>query len=89
MPTLSVFFGITVMMYWVDIGQHNLPHIHAEYAEHEVVINIETNQVIVGHFPRRKLKLLQAWVDLHQDELMANWEAAADGETIQKIEPLR
>jgi hypothetical protein len=65
MPTISVFYGIKVMIYWVDEGQHNRPHIHCKYGEYEVVMDIETNDVIVGRFPRKKLKLLQSWINLH------------------------
>jgi hypothetical protein len=56
MPTLSVFYGIKVMMYWMDSEQHHRPHFHARYAEHEASIAIESGDVIAGHLPRKKLK---------------------------------
>jgi hypothetical protein len=89
MPTLSIFYGIKVIMYFIDNKEHNTPHIHAKYAEYTVVIDIERNEVIVGDFPRKKLKLLQTWVDLHQEELMANWDLASTGQATSKIEPLK
>lgn len=89
MPTISIFYGITVMVYWMDTGQHNRPHIHVRYAEYEASVDIKTGERLAGDFPRKKLNLLQTWMDLHQDELMANWEAACEGEQTTKIEPLR
>jgi hypothetical protein len=89
MPTISVFYGIKIMMYFMDSEEHHTPHIHAKYAEYTAVIDIEANDVIVANFPRKKLKLVQTWVDLHQDELLANWDLANEGQPIRNIEPLR
>ena len=36
-----------------------------------------------------KRKLVEAWIEIHQDELMADWELAISGEEIFKIEPLK
>lgn len=89
MPPISTFYGITVMMYWMDNKQHHSPHFHVKYAEHKASIAIATGNVLDGHLPRKKLKLVQAWMDLHQDELIANWEAASEGKPTNAIEPLR
>ena len=58
-------------------------------AEYEASVDIKTNEHLAGDFPRKKLNLVQTWIELHRDELMANWEAASNGEEINKIEPLR
>jgi len=76
-------------MYFMDNKQHNLPHIHVKYQEHEVVVEIPDGKVIEGDIPSRKMKLLQAWIEIHKDELMADWELAVSGEHPYKIEPLR
>ena len=55
MPTLSIFYGIVIQMFWQD---HPPPHFHALYAEHEVLIAIETLDVIEGNLPRRALSLV-------------------------------
>jgi hypothetical protein len=89
MPTLSVFYGITVMMYWVDIDRHSLPHIHVRYGEYEASVDIQTGERLAGDFPRKKLNLVQTWIELHREELLANWGLAVDGESISKIEPLK
>jgi Domain of unknown function (DUF4160) len=88
MPIISMFYGIIVRLYLLDNKHHNLPHIHAKYAEHEASIEIASGEVLAGELPRKQLRLLQAWIELHQDELMADWELAANGEQPYKILPL-
>jgi shikimate kinase len=89
MPALSTFYGIIVYMYFMDNKQHNLPHIHVKYQEHEVIISIPGGEVLEGSIPTAKMKLLQAWIELHKDELMADWELAVTGQHPYKIEPLK
>ena len=48
MPEISRFYGIVIKMYFAD---HAPPHFHAEYAEHEVRIAINTLAVITGTLP--------------------------------------
>jgi hypothetical protein len=55
MPTLSVFYGIVIQMFWRD---HAPPHFHALHAEHEILIDIRTLEIIEGEFPRRALSLV-------------------------------
>ena len=74
-------------MYLID-SRHHLPHIHARYAEFEASVGIEDGELMAGDLPRKQLRLVQAWIELHRDELMANWELAISGETPYKIAPL-
>ena len=89
MPTISMFFGILVRMYLLDDKQHNLPHIRIVYAEHEATISIADGSVLGGHLPRKQLKLVQAWIEIHTEELAADWSLAVSGQAPYKIEPLR
>ncbi len=89
MPTISMFYGIIVSMYFMDDKQHHRPHIHVKYQEHEAVVSIPDGDLIEGGIPRPKMKLLQAWIELHKDELVADWELAVSGQHPYKIEPLR
>lgn len=73
----------------MDNKQHKLPHVHAKYQEYEVVVEIPEGNVLDGNIPVAKMKLLQAWIEIHKDELMADWELAVSGEHPYKIEPLR
>ncbi len=88
MPTLSMFYGIIVRMFDEDSGQHNRPHIHAVYSGQEIVVDLN-GEVIEGKFPKGKMKLLLAWMEIHKDELEANWKLLCDGEPAFKIEPLK
>ena len=71
MPTISIFFGIIVEMYWQD---HNPPHIHVWYQGEEAMISIETGEIVSGHLPRRATKIVREWVLRRQQELEENWE---------------
>jgi shikimate kinase len=89
MPALSTFYGIIVYMYFMDNKQHNLPHIHVKYQGQEVIVSIPEGEVLEEKIPPSKMKLLQAWVEIHRDELVADWELAVSGEQPYKIDPLR
>ena len=86
MPEISRFYGIVIKMFFDD---HNPPHFHALYGEHEVLIDINTFAVFAGHLPPRALGLVIEWATLHQDELLNDWERAQGQEPLSKIEPLK
>ncbi|MBR1533554.1 MAG: DUF4160 domain-containing protein [Ruminococcus sp.] len=88
MPTLSMFYGIIIRMYNEKGGKHHKPHIHAEYQGEELVIALD-GEVLEGSMPSNKRKLLDAWMELHKDELEANWRLLSAGERFYKIEPLK
>ena len=79
MPVLSIFYGIIVRMYREQGGKHNMPHIHAEYSGEEIVMTLD-GTILEGGFPKNKLKLLEAWVVIHHDDLEANWKLLSNGE---------
>ena len=89
MPTISMFYGIIIRMYFFDNQQHNTPHIHVHYQDNEAIIEVPGGNIIEGKLPKAKLKLVDAWIEIHQDELIADWELAINGEPIFKIEPLK
>jgi hypothetical protein len=89
MPLISTFYGILVYMYWLDTKQHKLPHIHAEYAGEEAVFAIGNGELLDGRMAAKQVRLVQAWIEIHQEELLADWTLAAKGEPIFKIDPLR
>jgi Domain of unknown function (DUF4160) len=88
MPIISMFYGIIVRLYLLDNKHHNLPHIHAKYAEYEAALGMSDGEILSGELPRKQLRLVQAWIELHRDELMADWEIAVSGENPYKIAPL-
>lgn len=88
MPALSMFYGIIVRMQSEKGGRHNKPHIHAIYGNEEVVVGID-GEVLEGKLPNKQMKLLLAWMAIHEEELNANWQLLSHGDSYFKIEPLR
>lgn len=89
MAIISMFYGIIISIYYLDNRKHHLPHIHVKYQDEEAVISIPDGNLIEGFIQTNKMKLLIAWIEIHKDELMANWELAINGQTVFKIEPLK
>ncbi|RME73535.1 MAG: DUF4160 domain-containing protein [Chloroflexi bacterium] len=84
MPEISRFYGIVIFM---NFNDHLPPHFHARYQDQEVTVDIETG-IVTGKMSKRALRLLFEWYDIHQAELMANWERARERRPLLKIDPL-
>lgn len=89
MPVISMFYGIIVHLYFADNRRHKKPHIHVNYQDDEAVVALPDGSILEGSLPSSKMKLLQAWIEIHRDELMADWELAVSGQQPYKIEPLK
>ena len=85
MPTISMFYGIMIQMFW---GDHAPPHFHAVYGEHEIIVNIRTLEVTKGFMPRRALALVLEWASLHREQLMEDWKLCELKQSLMNIEPL-
>lgn len=85
MPTISSFYGILIQMFWKD---HAPPHFHALYAEHEVLIEIETLKVYSGRLPTRAMRLVIEWAEQHRAELIEDWKLCVRRQSPRKIQPL-
>lgn len=88
MPIVSMFYGIIIYMYALDNRQHHLPHLHVEYQGEEAVVTIPDGSILAGGIPANKMKLVQAWIEIHHDELIADWAIAIKGGEIFRIDPL-
>jgi len=88
MPTISMFYGIIIRMYCAP-SEHNPPHIHVYFQNDKAVVNIKSCEITAGSLPKKKERLVLAWVEIHQDELLADWELASNGELPFKIDPLK
>ena len=88
MPTISMFYGIIIRMYFAP-GEHNPPHFYVYYNEYKASVDIRACEIIDGNLPRRQQKLVLAWAELHQEELMADWNLIINGENPLKIQPLQ
>jgi hypothetical protein len=85
MPVISRFFGIIIRMFF---NEHAPPHFHVEYAEHRAIVNIHTLEVIEGKLPRRAQELVIDWAELHQAELMSDWDLCQQHQLPKEIAPL-
>ena len=89
MPTISMFYGIVVYLYFFDNERHKLPHIHAKYQGQDASFSILDGALLAGSIPVAKGRLVQAWIEIHREALLADWELAVNGEPPFPIEPLR
>lgn len=89
MPVISMFYGILIQMYFFDNTKHHLPHIHVAYQDDEAVFGIENAEMIEGKLPNAKRKMVEAWIEIHKEELMADWKLAINGQQLFRIEPLK
>jgi hypothetical protein len=85
MPTISIFFGIVIAMYWTD---HFPPHFHAYYGEFDGLIDIKKLEMIKGNLPNKALELILEWAQLHQAELVVDWNLCQEKQQPNKIAPL-
>jgi hypothetical protein len=84
-PEISRFFGIVIGMFYKD---HNPPHFHAYYGEHEAAIGIGDGAVLWGGLPRRAIDHVQEWRELHLEELVEDWRRARAHQPLEPIDPL-
>ena len=88
MPELSRFHGIVIRMFWEPSGRHHRPHFHAFYQDDAVSIAIDTIEPMAGALPRRQQRLVEAWAELHQRELLEAWQAMVAEQPFRRIDPL-
>ncbi len=88
MPELARFFGIIIRMYVEPSTAHHVPHLHAYYQDEVAVYSIDPIELISGSLPKRQRRLVEAWAELHQSELMANWHRLQAGQPPLPIAPL-
>ncbi len=89
MGIIAIFYGLMVYLYPEDNKRHHTPHIHVKYQDQEAVFSIPDGEVISGSLPPKKIQLVKAWIILHEEDLMVDWELATTGQAIFKIEPLK
>lgn len=89
MPELARFFGIIVRMYAEVAAPHHTPHFHAYYQSDIAIYSITPVELIAGDLPRRQRRLVEAWAELHAEELVLAWQALQAGQIPQLIDPLK
>ena len=88
MPELSRFYGIIVRMYAEFGAPHQLPHFHAYYQENVAIYRLSPVELLSGGLPKRQQRLVEAWAELHEQELITDWERLQSGQKPLPIEPL-
>jgi hypothetical protein len=89
MPSISMFYGIVIYMYFFDDERHKTPHIHARFQGQDASFSILDAKLLNGEIPIAKARLVQAWIEIHRDELLADWELAVNGQHPFPIDPLK
>jgi Domain of unknown function (DUF4160) len=88
MPELSRFYGIVIRMFSEPSARHRRSHFHAYYQEHVAVFSISPIALVAGSLPKRQQRLVEAWAELHQEELISDWQLLQNGKTPAPIQPL-
>ena len=88
MPELSRFYGIIIRMFSEPLERHHIAHFHAYYGEHVAVFSISPVALIIGFIPQRQQRLVEAWAELHEAELLADWVLLEQGRKPSPITPL-
>ena len=88
MPELTRFYGIIIRMYMEPQTQHKRPHFHAYYQEYVAIYGVDRLELLTGSLPRRQQRLVEAWAELHHDELMDDWNRLQSGQLPLPIAPL-
>ena len=89
MPTICMFYGIIISMYFEIKQKHHLPHIHARYQDYKASIAIDDGRLLAGNLPAKQLRMVQVWLDIHREELLANWKLVQEGIEPFRIDPLK
>ena len=88
MPELSPFYGIIVTMYMEINEPHQVPHFHVRYSEYRASYSIDPIAQLAGALPRRQQRLVEAWAELHQSELLDTWARIQAGKQANRIRGL-
>ena len=85
MPSISMFYGIIIYMYYTD---HQPPHFHAFYGDYKAVFSLNGDWQ-EGEIPSKQKRQIKVWAELHEEELNALWKLAEKGEELYRINPLQ
>ena len=84
-PIISQFFGIIIRMFF---NEHVPPHFHVQYGEYKAAVDIRSLTLTEGRLPRRALELVLDWAELHQTELLKDWDLCQNHLRPEEIQPL-
>ena len=70
-------------------GPHHAPHFHAYYQDHVGIYSLDPIELMAGSLPTRQHRFVEAWAELHQEELLKDWELLQQGRRPFPIDPLK
>ena len=88
MPSISRFRGISIYIYTERNAPHHLPHFHVYYGEYLASFAINPPTILEGALPRKQYRLVLAWAEINQEELVKNWHRVQDGQRPHQIDGL-
>lgn len=75
---------------FAEEGQpHHRAHFHAYHQDHAAVFAVDTVECLGGGLPTAQRRLVEAWAEIHREELQRDWDLLQSGRPPVKIEPLR
>ena len=89
MPEISRFYGVIILMFMEPNAPHHRPHFHAYYQKDVAIYAVDSIEIIAGSFPIRQQRLVEAWAEIHQEELLSDWDLLQTGQPPLQIEPLK
>ena len=75
-----MFYGLLIRMFFRDIERHHVPHIHADYQGQVAVYSFLDGALLAGELPPYKHKLIVAWIEIHHEDSVADWDLAVNGQ---------
>jgi len=84
MPEICRFYGIII---FINYNDHEPPHFHARYDDQEVIMEIKSG-IVKGQMSKRALRMLFEWSEMHQEELLENWQLAGERKQLKRLSPL-
>ena len=88
-PELSRFFGIIIRMFSEAGMAHHVAHFHAYTQDEAAFFSIGPVELIAGTLPQKQRRLVEAWAELHQAQLIADWQLLHAGRAAVPIDPLK
>lgn len=82
MPTIAVFYGIVIQMFYDD---HNPPHLHARYGRAKALVRLSDGTILSGELPPTAERLVRDWTLARKRELEENWRRSVDHQPLERI----
>ena len=88
-PEISRFYGLIISLYYGDTEYRHKPHIHVRYGDDNASFSIDDAEMLAGKLPLRQTRLIQAWIELHRDDILEDWDLIQNGKDYFTIAPLK